>query len=159
MLEPAGTNGEAAMKAWTLWTAALGLALAAGAALGADHAELLPEDPAKEAVVATCTACHDATEITTRRMDADAWDSMVSKMMDLGAEVSDEDRPRIVAYLGKYFSRSSPPPPPPREPVVNPPPPSVDAPASATNAPAPATTAPVPTTNAPAPATSTPTPP
>lgn len=83
---------------------ATGLLAAAGVAVPADHAELLPDDPAKPAVVATCTACHDATEITTRRMSADRWDIIVSKMIDLGAEVEDKDRPLIVAYLAKNFS-------------------------------------------------------
>ena len=115
------------MRTWRMWSAAgLGAAAvlaAAGAALPADHAELLPDDPIKPALVATCTACHDATEITTRRMSADRWDSIVSKMIDLGAEVEDKDRPLIVAYLARNFS------PKPAEPVAPPPP--------ATNAPAP----------------------
>ena len=83
---------------------ATGLLAAASVAVPADHAELLPDDPIKPALVATCTACHDATEITTRRMSADRWDVIVSKMIDLGAEVADKDRPLIVAYLAKNFS-------------------------------------------------------
>ena len=83
---------------------AVGLLAAASAALPADHAELLPEDPAKSMVVAACTACPDATEITTRRMSPDRWDQIVSKMIDLGAEVGDKERPQIEAYLGKYFA-------------------------------------------------------
>jgi hypothetical protein len=125
MLVPGPGQGETVMRSghWVgLGLLVSGLLAAAGAALSDDHAELLPDDPAKPAVVATCTACHDATEITTRRMSADRWDMIVSKMIDLGAEVSDPDRPRIVAYLAKNFS-----PKPPAEP----PPPA------ATNAPAP----------------------
>ena len=90
---------------------------AAGAATSADHAELLPADPAKVAVVAVCTRCHDATEITTRRMSADNWAIIVAKMVDLGAEPTDEERAQIEAYLPKYFGPNAPPAPPPPKPV------------------------------------------
>ena len=86
-----------------LLLAAVASLTTAGAAVSADHIELLPEDPAKPAVVAVCTACHDATEITTRRMNATQWDFIVSKMIDLGAAPTDEERVMIVAYLPKYF--------------------------------------------------------
>jgi hypothetical protein len=58
-------------------------------------------------------------------MTADRWDIIVSKMIDLGAEVADTDRPLIVAYLARNFS------PKPAEPIAAPPPPP------ATNAPVP----------------------
>jgi hypothetical protein len=133
MLVPGSGQGEACKEQFAMrsghWVGlgllATGLLAAANAALPADHAELLPDDPAKPAVVATCTACHDATEITTRRMTADRWDIIVSKMIDLGAEVTDTDRPLIVAYLARNFS------PKPAEPIAAPPPPP------ATNAPVP----------------------
>jgi hypothetical protein len=89
----------------------------AGAAVSADHAELLPDDPAKASVVAVCTQCHDATEITTRRMSATQWDLIVSKMIDLGAMPTDEERAQIVAYLPRYFGPDAPPPPAPPAPV------------------------------------------
>src|SRR5215208_2552544 len=104
------------MRILPIMTAAAALA-AAGAAVSADHAELLPEDPAKASVVAVCTACHDATEITTRRMSAIQWDTIVSKMIDLGAMPTDEERAQIVAYLPKYFGPGAPPPPSPAPPV------------------------------------------
>ena len=93
--------------------AALAAFASAGAAVSADHIELLPEDPAKTAVVAVCTACHDATEITTRRMTANQWDMMVSKMIDLGAAPTDQERAMIVAYLPKYFGPVEAKPPEP----------------------------------------------
>ncbi len=61
-------------------------------------------------------------------MSEDRWDAIVGKMIDLGAEVADKDRPLIVAYLGKNFSPSSPPPP---QAPASPP----AAPPAATNAP------------------------
>jgi hypothetical protein len=113
MLVAAIAEGEAAMTAWRIWALAGAAALAsAGAALSQDHAELLPEAPAKATVVAACTACHDATEITTRRMSANRWDTIVSKMIDLGAVVGDAERPQIVAYLAQNFAPAAPPPAP-----------------------------------------------
>jgi hypothetical protein len=104
--------------------------VAAGAAASADHAELLPEDPAKPAVVAVCTTCHDATEITTRRMSATQWDSIVGKMVSLGADPTDEERALITAYLPKYFGPDAPPPPGPKPPVEHPSPAAGDLPAA-----------------------------
>lgn len=91
----------------------------AGAAYSQDHADQLPEAPAKATVVATCTACHDATEITTRKMTTNQWDTIVGKMIDLGASVSDKDRPLIVAYLGQNFAPDSKPAAPPAAPATN----------------------------------------
>jgi hypothetical protein len=104
------------MRLIAIIVGAAALALA-GAAVSADHAELLPDDPAKASVVAVCTACHDATEITTRRMSAMRWDTIVSKMIDLGAQPTDEERAQIVAYLPRYFGPDAPPPPAPPPPV------------------------------------------
>jgi hypothetical protein len=104
------------MRSMAIMIGAAALAVA-GAAVSADHAELLPDDPAKASVVAVCTVCHDATEITTRRMSAIQWDTIVSKMIDLGAQPTDEERAQITAYLPKYFGPNAPPPPAPPAPV------------------------------------------
>lgn len=116
---------------------ALGLVFGAVAAaavaqpLSQSRAELLPEAPGKLAVVRTCTLCHDATEITTRRMSRNAWDIIIDKMIGLGAEAPDEDRAAILDYLAANFS------PAPTAAPAQAPPSGEAAPASpaATNAP------------------------
>ena len=86
---------------------ATGLLAAASVAVPADHAELLPDDPIKPALVATCTACHDATEITTANRKTQAqWDFTINKMEGLGAEIKADERPAILAYLTANFSPS-----------------------------------------------------
>lgn len=76
---------------------------AAGAALSASPDDLLPNEPGKAIVISSCTACHDSSEITTRKMSGDQWERMVLKMKDLGATVEDKDQPVLVAYLAKNF--------------------------------------------------------
>jgi competence protein ComEA len=92
-------------------------ALLAGAAASQsqDKREMLPEAPGKDAVVRTCTACHDLSEITmTSRKSKDQWDVLVSKMSGLGAEVADADRPVIIDYLALNFG---PAPAAPKDPA------------------------------------------
>lgn len=88
--------------------AAAALGLLATAALAADAKEL-PDGPEKGAVVAVCTVCHDASEITTRQMPAEKWDNMISKMVDLGAAPTPEQRVQILAYLTRNYTPGATP--------------------------------------------------
>lgn len=100
---------------------------AAGAALSASPDDLLPNEPGKAIVIGSCTACHDSSEITTRKMSGDQWERMVLKMKDLGASLEDKDQVVLVAYLAKNFGTAPAAPAP-------------AAPDASTPAPAPAAT-------------------
>jgi hypothetical protein len=54
-------------------------------------------------VKATCTTCHAASKITEQHKTRAEWNEQLDKMIALGAEVSDADRPGFLAYLTKNF--------------------------------------------------------
>jgi 3-oxoacyl-ACP reductase-like protein len=70
----------------------------AGAA--ASLAQQLPEAPGKAILVRTCQQCHDLKAATTRITQQDSWDSIVGRMLSLGARMTPEERQELVRYLG-----------------------------------------------------------
>ena len=86
---------------------ALGLAALLGAlpATAEGPNDILPEAPAKALVVRACTACHQAPQIVAQRRTAEEWDTMVSKMVDRGATLTDEEQDQVYDYLLKYFGQ------------------------------------------------------
>lgn len=72
--------------------AALLTAFCVGAALAQD---------ASKTVMAACTKCHIAERICAAlgKKDKAAWDVTVTRMIGKGAQVSDKDKPAVVAYL------------------------------------------------------------
>jgi mono/diheme cytochrome c family protein len=67
---------------------------------------VLPRGAGVELVEAHCSACHSLDYLTTQpRGKGEAfWAHNVEKMIDThGAEIPDDDRKVIVAYLGRTF--------------------------------------------------------
>ena len=54
-------------------------------------------------VKATCTQCHNASRITEQHLTRQEWSTELDKMVALGAEVPDTDRPALMNYLSKNF--------------------------------------------------------
>jgi hypothetical protein len=54
-------------------------------------------------VKAACTQCHNASRITEQHMTRSEWSAQLDKMVALGAEVADADRPALLNYLSKNF--------------------------------------------------------
>lgn len=81
--------------------AGLGMLAAAGAAQ-VTEAEL-PEGPGKTQVVEACSVCHPVTQVTAQVRTQAEWADVVEQMIARGAQVSEDDYPTIVAYLGKNF--------------------------------------------------------
>jgi len=75
------------------------LALAAIAASG----QGLPEGEGKDLVEAVCTACHDATNFTTKHMTKPQWQAKVLEMLQECPDVTQAEREKIVDYLAKNF--------------------------------------------------------
>jgi competence protein ComEA len=65
----------------------------------------LPDGPGKKEVLAVCRDCHDLDTITTENRTKEGWKKTVAKMVDRGAEGTDEQYDIIVAYLSKNFGR------------------------------------------------------
>jgi hypothetical protein len=83
--------------------AASALALAAGAAFAQPAPDGLPDGPGKDVVVRVCTSCHDASTLFQTR-SPEAWQDMIGKMMNIGAELSADEQAAVYAYLVKNFS-------------------------------------------------------
>ncbi len=85
-------------------TAAAGHANAAGSA-----SATLPSGGAKKLVEKTCgTGCHSLDVVTSQRMSAEEWNTMVQHMVARGARASDEQVQAIAEYLAKTFPASGP---------------------------------------------------
>jgi quinoprotein glucose dehydrogenase len=75
-------------------------------AVGAFAPVRLPAGGAKALVDKTCgTGCHPVEVVTSQRMNATEWDSVVRNMVARGAPVSDSEVKIIVEYLAKALGR------------------------------------------------------
>ncbi len=84
-------------------------ALAAAAAFPAAGMDL-PEGPGRQATIRVCGKCHSPEKGTSLRQSRDEWAAEVSKMIEMGAQGSDEDFNMILDYLAKNFGPQSPRP-------------------------------------------------
>lgn len=94
----------------------LGLAVLASPGRAQDAADL-PAGPGQKQLIASCTACHALTQVTTQLHTQPQWADIVDQMVARGATVSDDDYPLIVRYLGEHFgpaARKAPAAPSPR---------------------------------------------
>jgi competence protein ComEA len=65
----------------------------------------LPNGPGKDEVLKLCRDCHDLDTITADNRTKEGWKKTISKMVERGAEGTDEQFELIVAYLTKNFGR------------------------------------------------------
>jgi competence protein ComEA len=63
----------------------------------------LPDGPGKPVVQKVCSGCHAFTVITQVRGTKDHWEAIVENMVSRGAEGSDEELDKVVAYLAAHF--------------------------------------------------------
>ena len=69
--------------------------------------EDLPDGEGKKILVASCTACHDLTEVTKFRgyYDRKQWRDIVVTMMDYGAPVDEKQVDILADYLAKHLGK------------------------------------------------------
>ena len=65
----------------------------------------LPDGPGKKEVLQICRDCHELDTVTMDNRTRDGWKKTVAKMVDRGAEGTDEQFEAIVTYLTKNFGR------------------------------------------------------
>ena len=65
----------------------------------------LPDGPGKDALLKLCQDCHDLDTVTQDNRTKEGWRKTISKMVERGAEGTDEQFEVIVAYLTKNFGR------------------------------------------------------
>jgi competence protein ComEA len=77
--------------------------------LAADPQEikLLPDGPAKDAVVKVCLECHGVANFRKVRKDTDEWSDSVQDMVDRGAKATQAEMDAIVAYMVKNFGKGA----------------------------------------------------
>src|SRR5579862_2618549 len=69
------------------------------------QAQDLPEGAGKEIVMKVCTTCHGIDHFTGKKKTKDEWNDTVDKMAQRGAQASDEEFDKIVAYLAANFGK------------------------------------------------------
>src|SRR3954470_21208299 len=86
-------------------SALLILILFAGKVIASDVE--LPDGKGKEAVLSTCTDCHDTARIQAQHLDEEGWSSIIREMIETGANINPDDMKIIISYLAKNFGPDS----------------------------------------------------
>lgn len=68
--------------------------------------EELPEGPGKAELTQTCTRCHTTAPIIALKRPAQEWNELLTRMMGMGAQVSDDQYDAILGYLTAHYGRS-----------------------------------------------------
>ena len=76
----------------------VGLLTAAG--LSQDQ---LPDGAGKAETVRVCGKCHEVQRAAALRLTREGWQDAIARMVDVGAEGSDEDLARVLDYLSTHF--------------------------------------------------------
>ena len=110
-----------AMSRATLFAAAALVATIAGkAALSAEnpperhvvdsgHAlQDLPDGPGKAELSKLCAGCHDLMFTVSTRETEEGWARIVNDMRSKGADGSEEDFAKVIAYLARYMGKPQP---------------------------------------------------
>lgn len=71
----------------------------------ASLAQDLPDGPGKDVVLKLCRDCHDLDTVTVENRTKEGWKKTVTKMLERGAEGTDEQLDAVIAYLAKNFGR------------------------------------------------------
>ena len=84
-------------------------------------AQAFPDGPGKEILEKKCSTCHAPEQVTTFGRSAEEWHEVVVNMIDLGAEMNEEETKVLVEYLTKNWplNGSTPPADKPSEPPAD----------------------------------------
>lgn len=74
-------------------------------------AQTFPDGPGKEILEKKCSTCHAPEQVTTFGRSAEEWHEVVVNMIDLGAEVTEEEAKVLVEYLAKNWPLKGSTPP------------------------------------------------
>jgi hypothetical protein len=73
------------------------------ASAGPAVAQAFPDGPGKDILEKKCSTCHAPEQVTTFGRSAEEWHEVVVNMIDLGAEVNEEEAKVLVEYLTKHW--------------------------------------------------------
>jgi competence ComEA-like helix-hairpin-helix protein len=68
-------------------------------------AQDLPDAPGKAVVEKLCADCHGVASIGGLRRTRSGWEATVDEMVARGANGSDEEFDRVIAYLARYLGK------------------------------------------------------
>lgn len=66
-------------------------------------AQQLPEGPGKAIVVSKCDGCHGLDTTVTQKLDREGWESVITRMIERGTDLSDTEQKTVVDYLAIHF--------------------------------------------------------
>jgi competence protein ComEA len=72
-----------------------------------DLVQDLPDGPGKAEVLKLCRDCHDLDTVTAENRTKEGWRRTMTKMVERGAEGTDEQFEAVIAYLTKNFGRTN----------------------------------------------------
>lgn len=93
---------------------AVALLFAAGSFLVAPRAFAidrfnLPEGPGRDLIYGHCQTCHDLQSVAdSAGIRPGAWDAVLDNMRGFGLRISDDQRAKILGYLGTYLGPNPP---------------------------------------------------
>lgn len=67
----------------------------------------LPDGPGKATVQKICSGCHPAEIVLGHRDTKDGWETIVSNMVEKGANGTDDEFNTIIDYLAAHFPKKS----------------------------------------------------
>jgi hypothetical protein len=73
------------------------------ASAGLAAAQAFPDGPGKEILEKKCSVCHAPEQVTTFGRSAEEWHEVVVNMIDLGAELNEEEAKVLIEYLAKNW--------------------------------------------------------
>jgi hypothetical protein len=83
----------------------LALPLATAMAQAASNSPQLPDGPGKATTQKICSGCHAAEIVIGRHETKDGWEQIVAKMVDHGANGTDDEFNEVIDYLAAHFPK------------------------------------------------------
>ena len=69
----------------------------------------LPDGPGKDEVARLCAGCHDLTFTISTRETEEGWTRIVNDMRSRGADGTEEEFARVIAYLTAHMGKKETP--------------------------------------------------
>jgi hypothetical protein len=69
----------------------------------------LPDGPGKATTQKICSGCHAAEIVIGRHETKDGWEQIVAKMVDHGANGTDDEFNEVIDYLAVHFPKNTEP--------------------------------------------------
>ena len=69
----------------------------------AELARTMPEGANRELTVRVCAACHEPQRAASVRLTREGWETVVAKMVGLGAKATDEELVKVIDYLAENY--------------------------------------------------------